>query len=216
MQIDLYDASFDAFLSAVFDHPAPAEGEDANKWYWDSDAEFVVDPARQVAHLTRLFQESAALGKRFSRAQLEQGFWLIAGAASEYFVEHLWNSAVPWQERAACVEAMERLYADCLATGGFETIDYMWSGLIADPYDYGVRAPAENPEDARMQQALLELFDRLLRHPEPICHYAALHGLGHLRHPDGPRAIADYLARHPELTPEQRQYAENAMAGDVL
>jgi hypothetical protein len=215
MQIDLRDASFDAFLTAVFDHPPPTEGEDLNAWYWNSDPDFLVDPARQVAHLTRLFREAGALANRFSTAQIEQGFWLIGSSASEPFIEHLWNAAVPWPERAACVAAMEQLYADCLAVGEYDSVDYMWTDFLAHGYDFGSRHPAESAEDARMQQALFDLFARLLARPEPICQYAALHGLGHLRHPAGPGAIAAYLAAHPELTPEQRRYAESAMAGYV-
>lgn len=215
MQIDLRHATFDGFLTAVFDHPAPGNAEGVNPWYWESEADFLVDPARQVAHLTQLFRSAGALRQRFSTAQLEQGFWVMGSAASEQFVEQLWNPAVPWSDRAVCVAAMEQLYADCFTVATFESVDYMWPDFLAHGYDFGTRDPGVNADDARMQQALFDLFTRLLERPEPICHYAGLHGLGHLRHPGGPRAIAAYLAAHPELTPEQRRYAESAMAGAI-
>jgi hypothetical protein len=216
MQIDLRDAGYDTFVSAVFDHPPPAEGGGANDWFWDSEAEFIVDPGRQIAHLTRLFRSMETLRERFTVPQIEQGFWVMGSAADEEFIELLWSPAVPWPERAVCVAAMEQLYAGGFAREGFETIDYMWTDFLAHGYGYDRRRPAENPEDTRMQQALFGLFERLLRHTEWICQYAALHGLGHLHHPAAPSLIEGYLESNPGLDAELREYARHVMTGDVL
>lgn len=213
--LDLRTARYDQFVAAVFDHPADG-GAEAKPWYRLTRVELVVDPARQVEHMTRAFREARALAGRYSPAQLEAGLWFMGCAAQDDFVEHLWNAGLPWEAREACIAAMESLYADCLARLRFETIDYMWPDLLAYDYQAGHRAPSTDPEDARVQVALLALFDRLLARPEAACQQAALHGLGHLAHPAAPARITAYLEQHPELTASQREFAAQAMAGALL
>jgi hypothetical protein len=216
MEIDLRSATYDEFVRAIFDHPVEAGGDADNAWYWSSHARFLVDPSRQVRHLTRLFENAGQLRTEFSVPQIEQGLWLVAAAASERFIQYLWSADVPWSERERCIAAMATLYSECLSVETFETIDYMWPDLLADTYSYDFRAPSTDIEDRRVQDALLVLFTKLLGFPDYATQYAGLHGLGHLAHPEGPRVINEYIAAHPNLEEEQRQYAEQAAAGDVL
>ena len=215
MLVDLRRASFDEFLAAIFDRPLPAaEGEP--EWYFASGVDLATDPRHQIALFTQLFRAPRVLLDRYSVPQIEQGFWMFGGAMADYFLWHLWAPEVPWDERAACIAAIETVYAELFAARPFDTIDYMLPDLLADGYSHGTRR-REDSEDRRVQDALLALFARLLERPDYMpSQYAGLHGLGHLRHPDGPQVIERFLAAHPDLNAEQAYYARQAAAGEVL
>jgi hypothetical protein len=52
--------------------------------------------------------------------------------------------------------------------------------------------------------------------PSESCQTAALHGLGHLHHPDTNELVQSYLARNPSITPDLREYALAAAQFRVL
>ncbi len=211
MLIDLRKARLEDLIGFVFQHPV-AEPE----WYFTEDFEVEYDPETQVRLLTQLFSTPAVLSERFSPEQIEQGLWFIFNRNEPCFTELLWTSEVAWPRRDACIAAIYHLYADLFPRTKVETIDYMITDLLADGYGHGLRDPAGNAEDRRVQEALLQLFQRLLGQPDPTSQYAGLHGLGHLAHPEGSRAIRTYLDRNPGLSVKLRQYASEAIAGDVL
>ena len=47
------------------------------------------------------------------------------------------------------------------------------------------------------------------------CQLAALHGLGHLRHPATESAITKYLERNPDLSEQNRKFALACIAGEI-
>lgn len=217
MNVDHRKASFEEFLTFVFDRPAPPD-HDLNAWWFHSSLDLVVDPRRQVAHLTRFFNDPSLLPPRYSRAQIEQGLWFLFSAAPEYYVKFLWSPEVPWSEREACVLALPQLYDRLLADGSpWDTeIDHMIPDLLAEWYGFGWRKPATNAEDRRVQDALLRVFEQLLASDARSQWRAGLHGFGHLAHPEGAAIIKRFLVAHPELDADERDYAQRAMVGAVL
>jgi hypothetical protein len=75
---------------------------------------------------------------------------------------------------------------------------------------------ADAADQARVSDGFLEVFARLLAHQAPVARYAALHGLGHLHHEGRAAAIDRFLAEHPSMESDQREYALAARCGDVL
>jgi hypothetical protein len=217
MQIDHREASFEELLRFVFDRPPPIDGE-LNAWWFRSHDDLLVDPRRQIAHLTRLFGDPSVLRPRYTDAQIEQGLWFLFSAAPEYYVKFLWSPEVPWPERENCLLALPTLYDRLLADGTIwpTEIDHMIPDLLADWYGFGWRKPATNEEDRRVQETLLHVFARLLASKAPSQWRAGFHGLGHLAHPKGADIIKTFLAAHPELEGADRDYAERAMVGAVL
>ena len=67
-----------------------------------------------------------------------------------------------------------------------------------------------------MQDVMFETLTRILRFESETCQSAALHGLGHLRHPDTAAVIADYLEHNRDIDPELRDYALDAARFDVM
>lgn len=58
-----------------------------------------------------------------------------------------------------------------------------------------------------MQNVMFESLVEILALDSEHCQDAALHGLGHLHHPATEQIIQSYLAQHPSLDKNRRDYA---------
>ena len=70
-------------------------------------------------------------------------------------------------------------------------------------------------EDERMQDVIFQTLTAILALDSDICQKAALHGLGHLHHPETENLITSYIAQHPDLSKEQHEYALAAAKFEV-
>lgn len=183
MIVDLREVDFESWLKAIFEHPVPAR-RNSDEWYWAFDVEIVVDPRRQLDFLTRMCSEADVLLKLFSREQIDQGLWFIFGAAGEeYFGRHLWNQDIPWATRQECILFLPRLWPGLFERADVGSMSYMlWDSLAYD-YDRGPLNPQRDPEARRVQDAMFRALTEQLLSDMPETQGAALHGLGHLRHP---------------------------------
>ena len=232
MYIDLRHAMLDEFIAFVFDHPVvvreytpDADGmirydPDAPKeWYWEEELTVDLDPSRQVALLTELFRGAATLCWRFSPEQLDQGFWFVFGAGGEdYFTRFLAEGVVDWPAREACIEAIYNLYAELFAHEWVESAAFMLWDILLDrlrSLDDGATVCVLPPE-RHVADAMFRTLRRILALPVAECQHAALHGLGHLRHPATASAVQEFLDSRPSLDPELRQYAEWVLEGEEI
>jgi hypothetical protein len=216
LQVDLRGVSYEDWLAFIFDHPVARVGE--KEWYFQADLELQADPARQVAFLARLFRAPEALDERFPPGQVEQGFWFMFGysGAEQWFRAPLWDASVPWEDRRACLRALPELYARLFERCPLDTAPYMLPDLLAYDYGPGGRRPDGSEEDRRVRAALLDAFREMLASGHPETQRAALHGLHHLAHPDGPGVIRAYLGSEPRPGPELRRYAGEVLAGKAI
>jgi len=100
---DISEASFDEFVDYLFTHYA-YEG------YWEFDP-VNFDPVRSAQLYTRLFSEPAFLLQRFSREQLEKGFWEVQGCNLEISAGHLIAiREIPLDLRLDFIRAIYNLY----------------------------------------------------------------------------------------------------------
>ena len=67
-----------------------------------------------------------------------------------------------------------------------------------------------------MQDVIFETLARILALDSSNCQRAALHGLGHLHHPDTSKLINEYLQKNPSISAELREYALAAAEFRVL
>src|SRR6266404_7597669 len=72
--VDISQYTFDEFVSFLFDHEVP-EGPPHKRNLWYSGTEITHIPSLTCKHYIRLFLQPRFLLERFSKAQLEQGFW---------------------------------------------------------------------------------------------------------------------------------------------
>jgi hypothetical protein len=174
---DLRKASYEEWLDVAFDHQPRADPANVDTaWYWVRDVELVVDSARQVRYLTQLFEQPEVLVRRYSAAQIEEGFWFMLGAAGQgWFRDTLWDSEVPWEAREACIKAIPRLYDRLFAPDDeAEGMAWMLWDLLAFDYGCGNRGPAKSDEDRRVQDTMLEAMrEMLMRSGSPMAHGTA-------------------------------------------
>ncbi|HEU4881594.1 MAG TPA: hypothetical protein VFT45_05095 [Longimicrobium sp.] len=217
---DLRAATDDEISAVVFDHPV-VPGKTTAWWWAFDDAKVVIEPRRALAYMTNLFNAPEGLMDRYSAAQIDQGFWFMYSAAAEdVFGRQLWNDAEPWDDRERCIRALPRLYQALFEPMLFLLEDYYASAMFMLP-DFIVwmsrpRVTHDGADALRVCQALLDAFGEMLGSSHDATRTAALHGLGHLAHPDRADVIRDFVRANPGLDPELRDYAERAVVGDVL
>jgi hypothetical protein len=99
---DLTNISFDEFVKLVFEQPIqpePAEKDDLSLTYVDTQ----IDAKKICAYYVRLFQQPEFLLSRFTKQQLENGFWAIMGHSHEWSAGNIidWSDAHYQAEQSA-------------------------------------------------------------------------------------------------------------------
>jgi len=205
------------FVSFLFDHevvPLSHRPEDPRPWYLDAEVDF--DPSQVVGLYTQLFTAPKRYLSPFSKAQLEEGFWAILGGNLECGVIPLiGEESLSFEIRVRCVRSMFHLFERFFADESLETFPFMWWDPLTFDWDCGNRNRANGGEDLWMQNAMFETLSQILTLPSQECHRAALHGLGHLHHPDTEVLILRYLARQETIDLALRTYAQAASRFEV-
>jgi hypothetical protein len=67
-----------------------------------------------------------------------------------------------------------------------------------------------------LQDVFFQTLAKILAIDSETCQGAALHGLGHLHHPQTKELIQRFIDEHPSLTPERKEYALAAARFEVL
>jgi hypothetical protein len=214
MILDLHGTSFEEFVRRVFDHPV--EDGDRHSWYdGDGEASDVhFDPDLQIVHLTRLFGAPRDALGHLSPGQIQAGFWFIGGYEQEAFLDQLWNPAVSRDARAAGARAIPRLYAELFLPLGLEVISDMFGDFaVKNVCDFEFPARRGVALDVEpMRDVFLDVFTEILAIPDRRAWYAALHGLGHLRHERAPDIARAFLETHA-VDDRLRAYAGDVIQG---
>lgn len=218
-QYDLQKATFEEFLAFLFDRdaiPIPANGSGAPEpWYWHAEVAF--DPMRTASFYITLFTTPHAVLKKYSLEQLEQGFWAMQSLNIECAVtEIIWDRKLPLEIRENCVRSMFHLYELLFSEVSLDTAAEMWWDSLAYDWHSGIRARANGGEDQLMQDVMFKTLSKILHLSSEECQAAALHGLGHLHHPDTGALVAAYLAQRPEIDSDLKEYALAAARFEVM
>jgi hypothetical protein len=212
---DLRGISFDAFLALIFDHPVADRAKKEKQWYWNLPVEISVhmDGAEVVDRYVELFSRSDELLGRYPKDKLEQGFWFMMCGSSLAFspCELIYDSyeELDIELKEKLIRSMYFLYEKFYSIEPLETSSYMW-------WDSFSRIPGLEDPTGRIQGAIFDTLVKILALDSEFCQVAALHGLGHLGHPDTERVIKDFMKKHPELTEKQIDYCNNCITGDIL
>jgi hypothetical protein len=213
VRIDITQHSFDQFIDFMFDHEVARfhlEAErtkDNEPWYWEL-IELTYDPRKVCGYYVRLFREPRFLLQQFSKPQLEQGFWAIQGGNLDCGLSNLlWVSELSFPAREECVRSMFDLFRLLFAAEPLDSSVQMWWDSLCYDWHCGNRKRASGGEDMKMQDVMFETLAAILSLDSPTCQGAALHGLGHLHHPETQQLIQRYLEEHHALTKEWKEYA---------
>jgi hypothetical protein len=214
---DLSAFDFEQFVAFIFDRqPEPwAAGNQSDHWYWHVKVTF--DPARIANFYVRLFNDPEFLLQRFTPAQLEEGFWAIQSSTLDCSVYYLiWIEELPFTLRADCVRSMYHLFEKLFRKQQLFTADGMWWDSLTYDWHCGNRSRSNGGEDLQMQDVIFGTLARLLQSDSVVCQSAALHGLGHLHHPETTVLIKDFVDRNSKMSDELRNYALAASKFNVL
>lgn len=223
MYYDLRTISYEGFLDFIFDHPVTpqisrasggAATDSAVCWYDEIGLDIDFDPARNCEFLTLLFCDPQELLSRYSRPQLEQGFWWMQtryndGSAADI----LWTASLPVERRVAMVQAMYFLYSDLFAGRSFGRAPHMWWEHLVREFPGQLGGPEYWADRHSIENVIFRTLAKLLELDSKQCRVDALHGLNHLAHPDKERVIRAYLDRSDGLDENHRIYAQKAIAG---
>lgn len=215
IELDISEYSFDEFVAFIFAHEPPADWRKQKRWYFS--LEVTYDPQKLCAYYVQLFRQPLFLLERFSKAQLEEGFSAIHGATMHFAVSRvIWDTDVPFAAREECVRSMFDLFKLFFAAEPLESASNMWWDSLCYDWHCRIRDRERGGEDLRMQDVMFETLAVILRLDSEPCQIAALHGLGHLHHPGTAALVHTFIAEHPALSAETKEYALRAAKFDVL
>jgi hypothetical protein len=212
--VDISQFSFDDFISFLFGREVLLVGEKQEPWYWKTEVTYA--PQQVCGYYVRLFRQPEFLLERFSKTQLEEGFWAIQGPNLECGVYRLLEDTdLSFSSREECVKSMFYLFEHLFATEPLDTSVQMWWDSLCYDWHCGNRRRELGGEDLQMQDVMFQTLADILSIDSEICQGAALHGLGHLHHPGTQDLIDMYLREHLSLTKERKEYALSAARFEV-
>lgn len=217
-QHDIISASFDEFVEFLFAHeiiPIPKESSEPSPWYWQVEVEY--DPINIAQYYTQLFSKPEFLVSTYTKGQLEQGFWAIQSCNLGCGVlEIIWETEISFNIREECVRAMATLFEYLFTKEPLDTSVNMWWDSLTFDYCCNNRSRLNGAEDAAMQDVMFETLTKILSQSAVHCQEAALHGLGHLMHPDTTKIIDKYIAKNKLIDPSLRDYAKEAARFEIM
>ncbi|HEX8734953.1 MAG TPA: hypothetical protein VF721_06515 [Pyrinomonadaceae bacterium] len=208
MSVRLDKFSFEQFVEFVFnpqtDHILFISGEYSYG-----------NPSVTLRHLTRLFRRPEFLLDSYNPNQLEKGFFYVVPylLCEVKFYGLLWDKRVPLSLREECISSMFDLFARFFAVNPLEHSCFMWWDGLAYGY-YMENGAAADEDGIEIRQAMFETLKRILEIDSEDCQKSALHGLGHLRHPETEKTINDFLRRH-KVNQKLKDYAYACIAGTM-
>lgn len=214
-EVDLTDSSFDAFVAFVFDRDVSLESKGEDYWYWHVEVEF--DPKKIATFYVQLFDQPEFLLTRFTKAQLEEAFWGIQVPNLDCSVYRIIeNSELPLSVREECIRSMVNLFERLFVTEPLDSSVQMWWDSLCYDWHCGNRNRDRGGEDLELQDIFFRTLTRVLAIDSWICQKAALHGLGHLHHPQTNELIEGFIGQYPFLNQEQKAYALAAAKFEVM
>jgi len=157
--VDLANCSFNEFVSFLFDHDVPPESEEYDPWYFNVEVEF--DVKKICAYYVQLFRQPEFLLTRFTKPQLEEGFWAIQGPNLNCSMSRIIeDSDQPLSIREECIGSMTDLFKRLFAKEPLGSSVQMWWDSLCYDWHCGIRSRERGGEDLELQDIF---FGRWLR-----------------------------------------------------
>jgi len=208
--LDLSSKTFGQFVRFFFARRVVSDKEHFDYFLTDLDGQRYDDavpssPEILVGHMTKLFSEFGDIAPQYSLPQIDQAIWSFLGAYFRLY-ELLFVASVPLSNRLQCIRSMYCVYSDFVArleadpdlTGFFMWWDLVLHGFWTPPKSF---VPGTNRGDASkldaesrmLLDAMFETLVRILDVPNIETQRCALHGLGHLHHPEVHGIVQRYI-----------------------
>jgi len=211
--LDLSSLTFDAICAFFFAREVVPHDGQYGYFLTDLHGETYFEsvpssPEALVNHLTKLFTQFGQIASKYTLAQVDQGVWGMWGVNLRLH-ELLFGPPVPLTSRLDCIRSMYHVYSDYVSKlerepdPEIETGFYMWWDLILhDFWDSSRRtrrgdASKLDAESRVLLDVLFETLTRILAIPNQASQLSALHGLGHLHHPQVHDAVQRFIDTNP-------------------
>jgi hypothetical protein len=210
--LDLSSMSFDYFVKYFFARKVVPDNEQFDLFTVGLDGEkfdqsVPTSPLVVVNHMTSLFSNFGQIANKYSIEQVDQAVWGMLGENLRLY-ELIFDPSIPFENRLACIRSMYHVYSDFVAhlqtelgpeLSGF----YMWWDLILHgfwtsdkphfPGTWKGDASKLDSESRLILDVMFETLARILSLPGRKSQKSALHGLGHLYHPDVCATIQQFM-----------------------
>lgn len=200
--------SFEQFLDFGFDRGLEDQ-------FWFHSEEFLLGDTEVAArYLIRLFRAPEILTEKYSPWQIEQGLRFVTNLLC--FIKFdglLWDKDLAFSLREELIASTFDLFARYFARHPTDTVGFMWWDIIAYGY-YMENGQPEDEDGARVQQTMFETLRKILEIDSEECQKSALHGLGHLKHPETEKTIRNFL-RGRRVSSELSEYALRCIDGTM-
>jgi hypothetical protein len=214
--LDLSSLSFDQFTEFFFSREVVSDKKQYDYFLTGRNGQKYSEsipssPWVLVNHLARLFSEFGQIARKYTLAQVDQGIWGMWGANLRLY-EFLFASSAPLESRLNCIRSMHHVYSDYVSQLGRQPDSeiggiYMWWDLILHgfwdlsrpvvPGSFRGDASKLDEESRVMLDVLFETLTQILAIPNRACQQSALHGLGHLYHPNVHDAVQRFIGASP-------------------
>jgi hypothetical protein len=212
--VGLTNPSFDEFVTFLFDRDVSLESKGRDYWYWHVEVEF--DAKKIAGYYVQLFRQPEFLLECFTKVQLQEGFWAIQGRNLDCSVSRIIDNAdLPLSLREECICSMADLFERLFAKEPLDTSVQMWWDALCYDWHCGNRNRERGGDDLELQDMFFKTLVDVLAIDSWICQKAALHGLGHLHHPQTNELIDRFIDEHFSITQEQKEYALAAARFEV-
>lgn len=211
---NLVNISKNKFHEFLFEHPF----DESSPWYCDFHMWFEYDEECISNLYIELFKDSQVLLSTYSKEKLEQGLWAIVSGNLECSAYNLlWDSELDISTKEKLICSMFDLFEKLFAVDSLDTSCNMWwDSLAFSFYEGGSSDPEKDVDVRRIQNTMFDTLQKILGLQSSACQLAALHGLGHLRHPDTESLIEGYISESNGLSDNQVLYARACIKGDIM
>ncbi|HTZ74527.1 MAG TPA: hypothetical protein VMB47_11445 [Candidatus Aquilonibacter sp.] len=211
--LDLSSLTFDEFVAFFFAREVVPDDQQYEYFLTDLHGEKYSEPVPSspeivVGHLTSLFADFGRIAGKYRLAQVDQGVWGMWGANLRLY-ELLFDPRVPLTLRLDCIRSMRHVYSDYVSKlekepdREVESGFYMWWDFILHGFWNSSRpvvtgtlrgdALALDAESRVQLDVLFETLTEILAIPNRVSQESALHGLGHLYHPQVRDAVQRFI-----------------------
>jgi hypothetical protein len=214
--LDLSSLSFEEFTEFFFAREVVPDEKQYDCFLIDLHGEKYFEsipssPEVLVNHLARLFSEFGQIASKYTLAQIDQGVWGMWGENLRLY-EFLFASSVSLECRLSCIRSMYHVYSDYVSQlerepDRGESGIYMWWDLILHgfwdssrpkiPGTWRGDAAKLDSESRVMLDVLFETLAQTLAIPNRASQLSALHGMGHLYHPQIRETVQRFIDTNP-------------------
>jgi hypothetical protein len=219
-------ATFDQWVKEIFDRPVEEECHASYHRLWLEQS-----PAVGLEFVIKLFENPIDYLSGYTEEQIDQGIYIIVFPSCSDHFGCFREGSVDLALRKRCIRSLENLSRKLFAPRCSDDVwiytkplnhicDLLWDILVYATNNYE-RNPDGTLRDVRVleiDKEILGTLARILTIPSVACQQSALHGLGHLVDFAGLGAsvIQQYLDNNPDLRSDLREYAQNALVGEVM